>query len=196
MSTLQSAITFGKTVLIESVTSDIDPLLEPLLSRAIVRKGKHATIELGGEPCDYSDDFQLYLQCKLFNPHFRPETAAQCTIINFIVTESGLEDQLLAYVVNIEKPELESKKTELVRQRNDFQITLENLEKKLLESLNMADPDTILDNHELISALDSTKQTAKTIEIQAKEAEQTEIQINLERNNYRAVAAEGAMLYF
>jgi len=62
--------------------------------------------------------------------------------------------------------------------------------------LNMADPDTILDNHELISALDSTKQTAKTIEIQAKEAEQTEIQINLERNNYRAVAAEGAMLYF
>lgn len=66
----------------------------------------------------------------------------------------------------------------------------------MLESLNLADPDTILDNHELISNLDSTKQTAKTIEIQAKEAEQTEIQINLERNNYRSVAAEGAMLYF
>ena len=64
------------------------------------------------------------------------------------------------------------------------------------ELVGIADPDTILDNHELISALDSTKQTAKTIEIQAKEAEQTEIQINLERNNYRAVAAEGAMLYF
>jgi len=24
---------------------------------------------------------------KLYNPHFRPEIAAQCTIINFIVTE-------------------------------------------------------------------------------------------------------------
>lgn len=43
---------------------------------------------------------------KLANPHFRPEIAAQCTIINFIVTESGLEDQLLAMVVNVEKNEL------------------------------------------------------------------------------------------
>ena len=47
---------------------------------------------------------------KLFNPHFRPELAAQCTIINFIVTEDGLEEQLLALVVKIEKNELEEKK--------------------------------------------------------------------------------------
>lgn len=47
---------------------------------------------------------------KLFNPHFRPETAAQCTIINFIVTESGLEDQLLAAVVNKERADIEEKK--------------------------------------------------------------------------------------
>lgn len=46
------------------------------------------------------------MQTKLSNPHYRPETAAQCTIINFIVTESGLEDQILAMVVNKEKPEL------------------------------------------------------------------------------------------
>lgn len=193
---LQSAINFGKTVLIENITAEIDPLLEPLLSRAIVRKGRSATIELGGEPIDYNDNFRLFLQCKLFNPHFKPETAAQCTIINFIVTESGLEDQLLALVVNIEKPELEQKKTELVRQRNDFQITLIDLEERLLESLSKADASTILDNHELIANLDNTKQTAATIEKQAKEAEITEIQINEERNNYRTVASEGAMLYF
>ena len=47
---------------------------------------------------------------KLYNPHFRPEIAAQCTIINFIVTESGLEEQLLAAVVNIERNELEMKR--------------------------------------------------------------------------------------
>jgi dynein heavy chain len=196
MQTLQQAISFGKTVLIESVTADIDPLLEPLLSRAIIRKGRSATIELGGEPCDYSDDFALYLQCKLFNPHFRPETAAQCTIINFIVTETGLEDQLLALVVNIEKPELEEKKQVLVKQRNDFEITLRDLEKNLLSSLSAADSSTILDNHELIQNLDNTKETAKTIEIQAKEAEITEVEINIERNKYRTVAAEGSMLYF
>lgn len=52
---------------------------------------------------DYDPKFKLYLMTKLANPHFRPEIAAQCTIINFIVTESGLEDQLLAMVVNVEK---------------------------------------------------------------------------------------------
>jgi len=54
------------------------------------------------------------LQSKLSNPHYKPETAAQCTIINFIVTETGLEDQLLAAVVKVEKPDLEQEKEELV----------------------------------------------------------------------------------
>jgi dynein heavy chain len=54
-----------------------------------------------------SPSFKLYLYTKLINPHYKPETAAQCTIINFIVTEGGLEDQLLAMVVRVEKPDLE-----------------------------------------------------------------------------------------
>lgn len=62
--------------------------------------------------------------------------------------------------------------------------------------MNEADPATILDNLELIQNLDNTKQTSKTIEIQAKEAAITEVEINVERNKYRTVAAEGAMLYF
>ena len=30
---------------------------------------------------------RLYLQTKLSNPHYKPEISAQCTLINFIVTE-------------------------------------------------------------------------------------------------------------
>lgn len=66
----------------------------------------------------------MYLQTKLFNPHYKPETAAQCTIINFIVTETGLEDQLLAMVVRVEKPELEQTKEELVKQQNQFKVQI------------------------------------------------------------------------
>lgn len=39
----------------------------------------------------------------------------QVTIINFTVTTTGLEDQLLVDVVKNERPDLEAKKDELVR---------------------------------------------------------------------------------
>jgi hypothetical protein len=77
------------------------------------------------------------LQTRLSNPHYKPEIAAQCTLVNFIVTEDGLEvgvcvcvcvaralclrrtrthithpqDQLLGLVVNLEMPELEERRT-------------------------------------------------------------------------------------
>lgn len=45
---------------------------------------------------------------------FRPSASCfQCTLINFIATEKGLEDQLLAKVVGVERPELEKQAQEL-----------------------------------------------------------------------------------
>ena len=78
--------------MIEASGEQIDSLLDPLLSRQFVKKGKGQTVKIGSEDIDMMPSFKLYLQTKLINPHYKPETAAQCTIINFIVTESGLED--------------------------------------------------------------------------------------------------------
>jgi dynein heavy chain len=102
----------------------------------------------------------------LSNPHYKPETAAQCTIINFIVTETGLEDQLLAAVVKVEKPDLEQEKEELVTKQNEFKITLANLEAALLQNLSEANPATILQNTALIESLEVTKKTSNDIQAQ------------------------------
>lgn len=59
---------------------------------------------------EYNSDFQLILQTKLANPHYKPEMQAQTTLINFTVTRDGLEDQLLAEVVKAERPDLEELK--------------------------------------------------------------------------------------
>jgi dynein heavy chain, axonemal len=126
---MRSAVEFGKIVLIEAVQPVIDPLLDPLLSRAFTKQGNKLFVNMGGdEPIEYSKNFMLYLQCKLSNPHFRPETAAQCTIINFIVTETGLVEQLLAMVVNTEKPELEEKKKQVMKDMNNYAVELSELE--------------------------------------------------------------------
>jgi len=112
---VEMAVSAGNVLMIEAIGQDIDAILDPLLSRQFVKKGKSFTVRLGAEDVELSPTFKLYLQTKLINPHYKPETAAQCTIINFIVTESGLEDQLLAMVVKFEKPDLEQAKEELVR---------------------------------------------------------------------------------
>lgn len=72
------------------------------------------------------------------NPHYSPEIQAQTTLINFTVTIDGLEDQLLALVVSEERPDLEELKASLMRQQNEFKITLQQLEEDLLKRLSSA----------------------------------------------------------
>lgn len=117
---VDQAVREGETLMIEAIGQEIDAILDPLLSRQFTKKGRGFQVKLGSEDVPLHPNFKLYLQTKLINPHYKPETAAQCTIINFIVTESGLEDQLLAMVVKWEKPDLEQQKEDLVRQQNEF----------------------------------------------------------------------------
>jgi len=163
---VEMAVSNGNVLMIEAIGQDIDAILDPLLSRQFVKKGKNFTVRLGSEDVEIATSFKLYLQTKLINPHYKPETAAQCTIINFIVTEGGLEDQLLAMVVRVEKPDLEQTKEELVNKQNEFQITLASLEAALLQNLSDANPATILQNKALIESLEVTKKTSTEIQEQ------------------------------
>lgn len=194
---VENAVTNGQVLMIEAIGADIDAVLDPLLSRSFIKRGSSFYVKLGSEDVEINaSQFKLYLQTKLINPHYKPETAAQCTIINFIVTESGLEDQLLAMVVRVEKPEVEQQKEELVNRQNEFKITLAKLESDLLKNLSDADPNTILQNTALIEGLEVTKKTSTEIQYQQEIAKVTEVEINDLREVYRRVAAEGAMLYF
>merc|ERR1719503_315233 len=110
----------GECVVIENMGEELDPVLDPVLARATIKKGRSLIIKLGDKEVDYDTNFQLYLQTKLANPHYIPEVQAQCTLVNFTVTEKGLEDQLLALVVLKERPDLEEQVAGLVRQLSEF----------------------------------------------------------------------------
>ena len=107
----------------------------------------------------------------------------------------GLEDQLLGAVVVKERPDLEKLKSDLTRQQNEFKITLKELEDNLLARLSAAEGN-FLGDYELVENLETTKRTAAEIEVKAKEAKNTEVEINLARESYRPAAARASLLYF
>ena len=173
------------------------PSLEPVLAKKYVQIGKRITIRFESEDSlEVNPQFRLYIQTKLSNPIYRPEISAQCTIINFIVTEKGLEDQMLATVVEIEDSQLEAKREANVKSQNENKWKLQELEKKLLQNLSEANPDTILDDTELVEGLETTKETANQIAQQQEFSIKLEEEINKKREIYRRVAAEGSTLFF
>lgn len=128
MRTLENCIQFGSPLLLENVGEDLDPSLEPLLLKQTFKQGNEnvpsrilhfiniwSTVIivfcLGGVDCirlgesiiEYSADFRFYITTKLRNPHYLPELSTKVSLLNFMITPEGLEDQLLGIVVAKER---------------------------------------------------------------------------------------------
>ena len=139
-------------------------MIQPVYARAVIKKGKNRYIKMGDKELSLSPQFNLYMHTKLQSPHYPPEIQAEATLINFTVTESGLEDQLLALVVKKERPDLAEKKEELIQQLNGFKIKLNQLQASLLKQLAEQKGD-ILDDIALIESLEDAKRvSAETTE--------------------------------
>ena len=55
-------------------------------------------IRLGDKIIEYSKDFKLFITTKLRNPHYLPEISTKVTLLNFMITSEGLQDQLLGEI--------------------------------------------------------------------------------------------------
>lgn len=153
---VENAIRLGQPVLLENIDETLDPSLEPVLQKNIVKQAGQWSIRLGDSWIPYSFDFKFLITTKLANPHYLPEICIKVTLINFTVTPEGLEDQLLVDVVKYEQPELEQQKDQLVVQLSDFKRQLQEIEDKILKLVSEASDD-ILNDEELIITLDQSK---------------------------------------
>jgi dynein heavy chain len=115
---VEFAVESGDPVLIENMGDSVDAVIQPVYAKQIIKKGKSRYIKMGDKELNLHSDFVMFMHSKLANPHYPPEIQAECTLINFTVTENGLEDQLLALVVKKERPDLAATKEDLVQQQN------------------------------------------------------------------------------
>ncbi|KAL3899975.1 MAG: hypothetical protein SGPRY_012545, partial [Prymnesium sp.] len=161
----------------------------------VFKQGGRSLLRLGDSDVDYNDSFKFYMTTKLPNPHYLPEVCIKVTIINFTVTQEGLEDQLLGLVVKEERPDLEKAKQELVVTLAADKKQLKELEDKILRFLS-ASEGNILDDEVLINALSDSKITSGVIMGRVQEAEVTEKEINATRLKYVPAATRGSIIYF
>jgi dynein heavy chain len=191
---LEFALGEGKTLII-AVEEDVDPLLDPVLEKRIQKKGKSTFIVVADKKMDYTSTFNLLLVSRLPNPQFSPELQAKTTLIDFTVTQKGLEEQLLAKVIQREQKALEEQLNIVVEQVTQNTKTLLRLDADLLQRLTSSDGN-LLDDDELVGVLKSVKDTAEDVKKKLVLATDTKTAIQTKREQYRPVATRGAVLYF
>lgn len=133
---------------------------------------------------------------KMPNPHYPPEVCIKVTLINFTVTNSGLEEQLLGDVVVKEKPEVEAKRQQIVIQMDTDKKTLKAIENKILQLLKENEIEQILDEDTLIITLDESKVTSTEINTRMADAVVVQKEIEETRAHYTSVSLRGSILYF
>jgi len=194
---LELAIQFGRWILLENVGEELDPALEPILLQQKIKTGSNYTIKIGEKTIAYNEDFKFYMTSTLPNPHYSPETTVKVTIINFAITPKGLEEQMLNQLIQLEMPELQEKKNQIVEDNAKALKDLRDIEDKILYGLTKNEQiSQILEDDELIITLEASKKTSAEINQRMKESEITEKEIDEKREGFRLVSYRASLLFF
>ena len=192
---LEIAVNLGFAFLFEGIDEYLDPIVDPVLEKNLVKKGNARTVKIGDKDVEWDDSFRMYLTSKIANPHYGPEIFGKVMIINYSVTVKGLEDQLLNSVVFVERNDLAQQAAQLVEECAELATMLKELEDTLLFELANS-TGNILDNTDLISTLEQTKTKATEISAKLAEAKVTSQEIAITCAAYRPVAKRGSILFF
>jgi hypothetical protein len=193
---MKLALSNGKVVLFENVPEVLESSFESVFSRQFFENKieKRKLISFNEETIDYHDDFQLFVTTKISNPNFLPDVFIKMNVINFTVTVLGLEEQLLAEVVKLEKPTVETEKNNLIEKVSKYKKKLLEFEEKILNLL--ADSGSLIEDEKLVSTLQNSKTMSDDIKIKVKTSVEISQKIEEAREQFRAVAKRGSILFF
>tara|TARA_B110000285_G_C15080970_1_gene593467 strand:- start:407 stop:1534 length:1128 start_codon:yes stop_codon:yes gene_type:complete len=193
--TIRACIELGYPLILEDANETFDPMLEPLLGKQIEKKGKNMFIKIGDDNIEYDPAFQFYVTTKLSRPHFAPEVCVKVTMLNFMVTYKGLEDQMLNIVVTHEDPNNMKKRNEAIIRRAANEKKKGELEDKILNQIATSETD-ILEDDVLLETLDESKAQCKQIDQQLEESQVIMRNIETIMDQFRPVALRVSRLFF
>ncbi|KAH6676840.1 cytoplasmic dynein-like protein 1 heavy chain 1 [Halenospora varia] len=158
---LESSLRFGNPILIQDAEY-LDPVLNHVLNKEYQKTGGRVLIQLGKQEIDFSPAFKIYLSTRDPSATFAPDICSRTTFVNFTVTQSSLQTQSLNEVLKSERPDVDERRSNLIKLQGEFKIHLRQLEKRLLQALNES-RGNILDDDNVIETLETLKKEAAEI---------------------------------
>uniref|UniRef100_A0A6Q2XKD4 Cytoplasmic dynein 1 heavy chain 1 n=1 Tax=Esox lucius TaxID=8010 RepID=A0A6Q2XKD4_ESOLU len=191
---LESALRFGNPLLVQDVES-YDPILNPVLNREVRRTGGRVLITLGDQDIDLSPSFVIFLSTRDPTVEFPPDLCSRVTFVNFTVTRSSLQSQCLNEVLKAERPDVDEKRSDLLKLQGEFQVRLRQLEKSLLQALNEV-KGRILDDDTIITTLENLKKEAAEVTRKVEETDIVMAEVETVSQQYLSLSSACSSIYF
>lgn len=190
---LESAIRFGNPILIQDA-EHLDPILNHVLNKEYQKTGGRVLVRLGKQEIDFAPSFKLFLSTRNPTAAFSPDICSRVTFVNFTITKASLRTQSLNQVLKNERPDVDQKRTNLIKAQGEFRLHLRRLERKLLEALN-ASKGNILDDDVVLDTLQTLKSEAAEIARKVAKTEQVMVEVQNIMRQYEVIASACTTIY-
>ncbi|KAM0792972.1 hypothetical protein ACM66B_002727 [Microbotryomycetes sp. NB124-2] len=191
---LESALRFGTPILIQDV-EHLDPILNAVLNKELRRAGGRVLIRLGNQDIDFSPAFTMFLSTRDPSIEIPIDLNSRVTVVNFSATRASLQAQSLNRVLQVERPDVDKKRSDLLRLQGEFKARLLSLEKSLLQALN-ASSGNILDDDVVIETLEKLKKEAAEIVRKVDETDVIMAEVERVTNEYSHLAQASSAVFF
>ncbi|ORY65054.1 dynein heavy chain, N-terminal region 1-domain-containing protein [Pseudomassariella vexata] len=190
---LESSLRFGNPILIQDA-EHLDPILNQVLNKEYQKTGGRVLIQLGKQQIDFSPAFKIYLSTRDPSATFPPDICSRTTFVNFTVTQSSLQTQSLSEVLKSERPDVDERRSNLIKLQGEFKVHLRQLEKRLLQALN-ASRGNILDDDNVLETLETLKKEAAEITVKMSNTEGVMGEVDEITQQYKSIASSCSSIF-
>ena len=194
LKTLSTAVRFGTPVFARDCEY-YDPVLNPILNKEVQRASGRNLVRIGADDVDFSPKFFILLATNDPLAHFPPDLCSRVTMINFSITSSSLTSQTLGTLLRSERPDVESRRVQIMKLMVEQNVRLRELEESILTRIGELQG-AILDDDSFLSHLESTKEQAEQIVHEVANSDKTMAEIKSVARLYEPLAQLMTSTYF
>ena len=191
---LESALRFGTTLLVQDVEK-VDPILNSVLNRETHKQGGRVLITVGDSDIDFSPSFAMFLVTRDPTVQFTPDLCSRVTFVNFTLTPSSLQNQCLNMVLKSERPDIDKKRSDMLKLQGEFKVKIRELEDALLYALSNVQGN-ILDDDSVITTMETLKKQAAEVAEEAARTDEVMQEVDAVSAAYLPWAQGAARIFF